>query len=229
MPVSTLVLFDIDGTLIQSGRAGVRGMNLAFERLYGRERALEGVPVAGRTDRAIVSQVMSAIGVDPTDEEIVRLRDAYFESLPAELRRSVAEPSGVLPGVSGLIDRLDARSDVIVGLLTGNFHGGAVIKLGHFDLWHRFRLGAFGDAHLDRRALVPVAIERALDAGLGISRPEQIVIIGDTPLDVDCARANGARSLAVATGLYDFATLGASGADLTVHTLEDVAGIDAWI
>src|ERR1039457_2479110 len=103
MPISTLVLFDIDGTLIQSGRAGVRGMNLAFERLYGRERALDGVPVAGRTDRAIVAQVMGSVGVDPTGEEIVRLRDAYFEHLRVELRRVVPEPSGVLPGVAGLI------------------------------------------------------------------------------------------------------------------------------
>jgi phosphoglycolate phosphatase len=229
MSISTLALFDIDGTLIQSGRAGVRGMNLAFERLHARERALEGIPVAGRTDRAIVSQALTAIGVEPTEEAIARLRDAYFESLPHELRRPVAEPSGVLPGVAALIDHLETRSDVMVGLLTGNFHGGAVIKLGHFDLWHRFRLGAFGDLHLDRRALVPEAMARAREAGVSISRPEQIVIIGDTPLDVDCARANGSRSLAVATGLYDCTKLEAAGADLTVKTLEDTAALAAWI
>jgi phosphoglycolate phosphatase-like HAD superfamily hydrolase len=229
MPVSTLVLFDIDGTLIQSGRAGVRGMNLAFGQLYGRPQALQGVPVAGRTDRAIVAQAMTAIGVDPTDEAIAGLRDAYFDNLKVELHRVVAEPSGVLPGVISLIDRLEARPEVVVGLLTGNFHGGAVIKLGHFNLWHRFRLGSFGDAHHDRRALVPVALERAHAAGLAVSRPDQVVIIGDTPLDVDCAKANGSRSLAVATGLYDFATLRATGADLVLQTLEDAAAIDAWI
>lgn len=204
-------------------------MNLAFARLYGRERALEGVPVAGRTDRAIVAQVMGAIGVDPTDEAIVGLRDAYFEHLKVELRRVVSEPSGVLPGVAGLIDRLETRHDVVVGLLTGNFHGGAVIKLGHFNLWHRFRLGAFGDAHLDRRSLVPEALERAREAGLDISRPEHVVIIGDTPLDVDCAKANGSRSLAVATGLYDRATLEATGADLVMETLEDAEALASWI
>jgi phosphoglycolate phosphatase-like HAD superfamily hydrolase len=229
MSNSVLVLFDIDGTLIQSGRAGVRGMNLAFGQLYARPQALNGVLVAGRTDRAIVAQAMGAIGVDPTDTAIAGLRDAYFENLKVELHRVVAEPSGILPGVTGLIDRLEARPDVVVGLLTGNFHGGAVIKLGHFNLWHRFRLGSFGDVHVDRRALVPVALERAREAGLDIPGPEQVVIIGDTPLDVDCAKANGSRSLAVATGLYDRATLDATGADLVLQTLEDVAAIDAWI
>jgi phosphoglycolate phosphatase-like HAD superfamily hydrolase len=229
MSNTLLVLFDIDGTLIQSGRAGVRGMNLAFAQLYDRPQALHGVPVAGRTDRAIVSEVMRAIGIDPTDEAIAGLRDAYFENLKVELHRVVAEPSGVLPGVTSLIDRLEARRDVVVGLLTGNFHGGAVIKLGHFNLWHRFRLGSFGDAHFDRRALVPVALERARAEGVDVSRPDQVVIIGDTPLDVDCAKANGSRSLAVATGLYDRATLEATGADLVLQTLEDAAAIDAWI
>jgi phosphoglycolate phosphatase-like HAD superfamily hydrolase len=229
MSNSILVLFDIDGTLIQSGRAGVRGMNLAFAQLYGRPQALQGVLVAGRTDRAIVAEAMRGIGVEPTDEAIAGLRDAYFANLKVELHRVVAEPSGILPGVTTLMDRLEARRDVVVGLLTGNFHGGAIIKLGHFNLWHRFRLGSFGDEHFDRRALVPVAIERARGAGLDISRPEQVVIIGDTPLDVDCARANGSRSLAVATGLYDLVTLGATGADLVLQTLEDAAAIDAWI
>src|SRR5579862_1193742 len=153
MADTTLVLFDIDGTLIQSGRAGVRGMNLAFERLHGRPRALEGVLVAGRTDRAIVAEVMRTLGFEPTAERIAELRDAYFEHLRTELHRVVPEPSGVLPGVVALIDQLERHPGIVVGLLTGNFHGGAVIKLGHFDLWHRFRFGAFGDDHFDRREL----------------------------------------------------------------------------
>lgn len=219
-----LVLFDIDGTLIQSGRAGVRGMNLAFERLHGRGRALDGVSIAGRTDRAIVIQALQAIGVEPSDREIVRLREAYVEALTEEIGRPVSDPSGILPGVLALLDALDAQPGFVVGLLTGNFERGAAIKLGHFDLWRRFPFGgAFGDAHVDRRELVPIALARARGAGHAIDRTDRVVVIGDTPLDVDCAKAHGARALAVATGQYDCASLEASGADLTVDTLSETA------
>src|SRR5690348_2009586 len=147
MHATTLVLFDIDGTLIQSGRAGVRGMNRAFDRLYGQPRALDGVPIAGRCDRVIVLDAMRKCGLDPTDEEIARFRDAYFEALGEEIGRPVELPSGVLPGVLDLLTALDAREEFVVALLTGNFAGGARIKLGHFGLWTRFRFGAFGDDH----------------------------------------------------------------------------------
>lgn len=217
----TLVLFDIDGTLIQSGRAGARGMNLAFERLYGRARALDGVPIAGRTDRAIVMDVMRAMGVEPTEDAIVALRDAYFEALRVEILKPVADPSGVLPGVTALLDTLGVRDDVAVGLLTGNFAGGAAIKLGHFDLWTRFAFGAFGDAHVDRRALVPIARRAAEQAGWIVSDMRRIVVVGDTPLDVDCARAHGARAVGVATGPFDAGALREAGAELAFGTLEE--------
>jgi len=219
-----LVLFDIDGTLITSGRAGVRGMNAAFARLYGAEDALSGVPIAGRTDRAIVSEVMQRIGVEPTAAEVFRLREAYLADLSVEIRRPVSDPSGVLPGVPALLDELDARPDVVVGLLTGNFERGAAIKLGHFSLWTRFAFGAFGDEHVDRRALVPVAVARAAEAGIEVAT-ERVVIIGDTPLDVDCARAHGACAVGVATGHYDADALREAGADVVVSTLDDMGGI----
>lgn len=229
MPPATLVLFDIDGTLIQSGRAGVRGMNRAFDRLYGQPRALDGVAVAGRCDRVIVMDAMRGFGLDATGEEILRLRDSYFEALSEEIGRPVAEPSGVLPGVLSLLDALDRRPDVVVALLTGNFAGGARIKLGHFGLWSRFRFGAFGDDHEDRRELVPVALTLARAEGIAIEDPRRVVIVGDTPLDVDCAQAHGVRALAVATGLYDEATLRATGANLVLRTLEPVPEILAWV
>jgi phosphoglycolate phosphatase-like HAD superfamily hydrolase len=214
-----LVLFDVDGTLIQTGRAGVRGMNAAFARLHGRERALDSVPIAGRTDRAIVADVMRAIGIEPTENRVVELRDGYLDDLRREIGRPVAEPSGVLPGVVALLDALAALPDVHVGLLTGNFEGGAGIKLGHFDLWRRFAFGAFGDAHADRRDLVPVARAGASRAGCPEVPPDRIWIIGDTPLDVDCARAHRARAVGVATGPFGPADL--AGADVVVETLED--------
>ncbi len=217
-----LILFDIDGTLIQSGRAGVRAMNLAFERLHGRRQALDGVTLAGRTDRAIVSDVFRAIGIEPADADILRLRNAYVDCLADEIRRPVSDPSGVLPGVLALLDRLAALEAVAVGLLTGNFEGGAAVKLRHFALWDRFPFGAFGDQHADRRLLLPVALDRAASSGHGPFDRNAVVVIGDTPLDVDCARAHGALAIGVATGPFSRADLQQAGADLTVATLETI-------
>ena len=143
MPKTTvIVLFDVDGTLIKSGGAGLRGMNAAFERLYGVRNALDGVTLAGRTDRAIVGDVFRAIGIEPTPAEVGRLRAAYIEDLRVEIKRPVDDPAGVLPGVEVLLDAVMTLPHVQVGLLTGNFEPGAVVKLEHFDLWRRF---AFGD------------------------------------------------------------------------------------
>jgi phosphoglycolate phosphatase-like HAD superfamily hydrolase len=226
---AALVLFDIDGTLIQTGRAGVRGMNAAFRRLHGPERALDGVPFAGRTDRAIVVEVLARLGVETTDARVRELREAYLEDLRVEIRRPVPDPSGVLPGVLGLLDALAAEPDVHVGLLTGNFEGGAAIKLGHFGLWDRFPFGAFGDDHADRRDLVPVALEGASRAGCPIPPPERVWIIGDTPLDVACAHAHRARALGVATGPFATDALSAAGAQRVVPTLEDTTAIVDWL
>jgi phosphoglycolate phosphatase-like HAD superfamily hydrolase len=224
-----LFLFDIDGTLIQTGRAGLRGMNLAFERLYGRRQALDGVPFAGRTDRAIVRQVFERFGYDATDEEIARLRDAYCEDLSTEILRPVADPSGILPGVERLLDRLARSGAPPLGLLTGNFARGAAIKLGHFGLHERFAFGAFGDDHVDRRDLVPVALAAARRAGIDVQTPARVIVIGDTPLDVECAHAHGARAVAVATGPFSAGELESAGADLTLDTLEDADRLIEWV
>ncbi|MGE5835288.1 MAG: HAD family hydrolase [Acidobacteriota bacterium] len=230
MPKTTLiVLFDIDGTLIRSGGAGVRGMNAAFERLHGVRGALDGVSLAGRTDRAIVGDVLRATGVEPTDREVARVREAYIEHLRVEIKRPVADPTGVLPGVVAVLDAMAAAPHARVGLLTGNFEPGAAVKLSHFDLWERFTFGAFGDDHVDRRALVPVALDRARRAGHSTPAPNRVVVIGDTPLDVDCAKAHGARAVAVATGPFDRAALAAAGADLVVETFEDAAPLTRWL
>jgi len=218
----TLVLFDIDGTLVQTGRAGVRGMNRAFVDLFGAGEALDGVPVAGRTDRAIVSEVLTKIGQPVDDTTVVRVRDEYCRRLPEALADPASRPMGVLPGVDTLLTALEARADVVIGLLTGNFVMGAELKLGHFGLWERFPFGAFGDHHAERRALVPVAVNEAAERGHTAIAPDRIVVIGDTPLDVDCAQAYGARAIAVATGMYSVDTLRETGADLTVPTLSDV-------
>src|SRR5690349_7867020 len=115
-----LVLFDIDGTLVRTLEAGVRSMNLAFADLHERGDALETVPIAGRPDLGITMDGFRAIGVEPTTERIEALRDGYFAHLRRELARSSGEHFGVLPGVPAMLDALEARPDVTVGLLTGN-------------------------------------------------------------------------------------------------------------
>jgi phosphoglycolate phosphatase-like HAD superfamily hydrolase len=211
----TLVLFDIDGTLLQTLGAGIRGMNAAFARLHGRADALDDIAIAGRTDLSIVGDAFAKLGLPAGPTDVLALRDAYFDHLGAELARPVEGFFGVLPGVPALLDDLDRRDDVAVGLLTGNFVGGAEIKLGHFDLWRRFSFGAFGDDHLDRRDLVPVAVARAKEQGITAGT---VIVIGDTPLDIACAHAHGAMALAVATGPYPAADL--ARANLVVPTLE---------
>jgi phosphoglycolate phosphatase-like HAD superfamily hydrolase len=217
-----LVLFDIDGTLISSGRAGVRGMNRSFERLFGVSGALDQVVLAGRTDRAIVTEALTRAEQPVDDDVIVRVRDAYLEDLRHALVEGHATALGVLPGVSALLDEL-SREGVVTGLLTGNFADGAAIKLDHYGLWERFAFGAFGDHHSERRALVPVAVAAAAAAGHGPFAAERIVVIGDTPLDVDCAHAYGARAIAVATGPFSHEALAETGPAMTVGTLEELS------
>jgi phosphoglycolate phosphatase-like HAD superfamily hydrolase len=226
--VSRVILFDIDGTLMHSGRAGVRGMNAAFLRLHGVAGALDRTTLAGRTDRAIVSDVLRGLGLDPTDEAVRTLKAAYLDHLAAEMSRPVPG-AALLPGVVEALDALAVRDDVAVGLLTGNFARGAEIKLGYFRIWSRFGFGAFGDEHVDRRDLVPVARAEAGRAGAAGVPAHRVVVIGDTPADVDCARAHGARSVGVATGPFSRQQLADERADLVLVSLEDTVALVRWI
>ena len=216
-----LVLFDIDGTLILSGRAGIRGMNRSFEQLFDVSGALDDVVLAGRTDRAIVTEALTRAGQPVDDDAIARVRERYLDDLRHALEDKTVSSAGVLPGVTELLDELE-RENVAVGLLTGNFEEAAAIKLGHYGLWDRFAFGAFGDRHVDRRALVKVAVDAAIEAGHGIFEADRIVVIGDTPLDVDCAHAYGARAIAVATGPISHEALAATGPAMTVHSLAEL-------
>ena len=216
-----LVLFDIDGTLILSGRAGIRGMNRSFERLFAVPGALDQVDLAGRTDRAIVTEALTRAGLPVTDETIARVRGEYFDDLRHALGEHTSHPAGVLPGVMALLDQL-AGEQIAVGLLTGNFEAAAEIKLGHYGLWDRFGFGAYGDHHVDRRNLVKVAVDAAIEAGHDRFDADRIVVIGDTPLDVDCAHAYGARAIAVATGPYSRGELAGHSPAITVDSLTEL-------
>ena len=210
--MSKLVLFDIDGTLVLTGGAGVSAMNRACQEIIGHADALAGIPVAGRTDWIILHDTLGRIGHELDEDLFARLRDAYLRHLREEILQPGKGVKDVMPGVRPLLDALGQRDDVFVGLLTGNFEEGARIKLEHFDLWRHFRCGAFGDDAADRNALVPFALARARERGLANIPPHHVIVVGDTPHDVACARAVDAVPVGVATGSFSAGELDACGA-----------------
>jgi phosphoglycolate phosphatase-like HAD superfamily hydrolase len=219
----TIVLFDIDGTLIRTGRAGSRAMDRAFEDLFGLRGAFDGIQMAGRTDKWILEDAAARAGVTLTAERLRRFRDRYSECLVESLPQS-GPKKGILPGVRPLLEALAApslRENVFLALLTGNCEAGARLKLEYFDLWRYFRCGAYGDDVHDRNELFAVAMSRVRDSGGPAAHAREVIVVGDTPLDVACAAAAGARSVAVATGPSDAETLRRSGADVVFDDLED--------
>ena len=192
MSETKLVLFDIDGTLVLTGRAGVRAMMRAMAEVFGLEGAFKDVSMAGRTDWYLLSIALAQAGRTLNRLELERFRAVYVRFLEEEVLERGEGRKGLMPGVRDLLDTLADRRDVLLGLLTGNFVEAARIKLEHFDLWRYFRCGAYGDDAEDRNALVPVALERAraCDGQRAFSR---IVVIGDTPHDIACARPRARR------------------------------------
>jgi phosphoglycolate phosphatase len=216
-----LILFDIDGTLVLTGGAGLRAMNRALADVVGHGKALDGIPVAGRTDWSILEDVMRVhdMALDPTLFSDLRAR--YVTHLRDEIEHPGTGTKAVMPGIRELLEALRARPDVALGLLTGNFVDGARIKLEHFDLWRYFQCGAFGDDSSDRNALVPVAIERARACGIGDVGPADVIVVGDTPHDIACALAVGATPIGVATGSYSVDRLRESGGEIVFTDLRD--------
>jgi phosphoglycolate phosphatase-like HAD superfamily hydrolase len=220
------VLFDIDGTLVLTGRAGLRAMNLAARDLVGRENPMEGINFAGRTDWSILDDVLRKHGKTLDAALLDDLRCRYVMHLAEEIQHRGEGVKAVMPGIRELLDALGRREDVAVGLLTGNFEEGARIKLEHFDLWKHFPCGAFGGDSPDRNDLVPVAMRRARECGLADVDPSRVLVIGDTPHDVACARAVGAMPIAVATGGFTVEQLRATGAD---HVFQDLSDTNAFL
>lgn len=195
-----LILFDIDGTLIRTGGAGVRAFAQTFAEVFGLPEATKKLQFAGRTDVSLVRECFRLHGVDERDENFRR----FFEAYPKFLSAFLGElPGAVLPGIERFIEDLFALDNrPLIGLLTGNIRRGAELKLRKFGLWEKFELGAFADDSEDRNCIAAAAKKRGEEA---LSRPlrgDEIVVIGDTPLDILCAKSIGARSLAVATGMH---------------------------
>lgn len=200
--MTKLVLFDIDGTLLDSGGAGRRAMITAFEQVFGTAGPIDGYPMAGKVDSQIVMELMRAAGL--SDETIRAQLPTYFEAYTAELKRIIdRHPVRSFPGAVELLERLTAHPGVVVGLLTGNVWRGARAKLqaaklaGYFD-----GLGAFGDDALSRPELPAIAVQRAEELLRQKLRGRDVVVIGDTPADIECGRSLGVKSIAVATGPY---------------------------
>jgi phosphoglycolate phosphatase len=211
-----LLLFDIDGTLLTSGGAGEKALRTGLLSRFGIQDDLQGIEIAGRTDSGIARRILERHQIPPAPENVRRLLDGYLEALPTLLP---LHSGRVLHGVLPLLNALRQRSDCILGLLTGNLEQGARLKLAHYGLHDRFQLGAYADDHHDRNALVPFALRRASAlAGTDIP-PARTWVIGDTPYDVECARAGGARAAAVATGVFSSSALAAAQPDLLLPDL----------
>lgn len=209
-------LFDIDGTLLSSGGAGKAAIETALTQEFGVAISTQ-VTYSGRTDRAIVRDLLQMHGIAYTPENWQKLRGAYLKLLPETLAR---HPGLVLPGISSLLTALGKRG-IHLGLLTGNIRDGARLKLSHYGLFEHFRFGGFGDLHYDRdevarEALAAVRSQFAHTVGL-----DRIWVIGDTPLDIRCARAIGVRVAAVATGWHSLEELRNEKPDLLLANFTD--------
>lgn len=199
-------------------------MARAFEELFGIPDAFRGIPMPGRTDACILTDAAAAHGIAADSPELRRFHDLYLAHLSQELTRP-GPNKGVMPGVRELLDALRARDDVFLALLTGNLAEAARLKLEYFDLWRYFECGAFGDDAPDRNRLLPRALLRVAECGGPTVHASQAVVIGDTPLDIACAAAAGARSIAVATGGYTVDALKDAGGDVVFPNLADTAAV----
>jgi len=218
-----LLLFDIDGTLMLSGGAGRRAIDRAFFEIHGVRGAFGNIVPDGNTDPTIFREIFANHGLEVRDESsaFAEVATRYGFHMRDEMARS--EGARLMPGVTPLLELLEQRTDIHLGLLTGNFETTARIKLDRFGLNGLFAFGAFGSDSGIRSRLVPVAVERAeahLDREIGLG--PQVVIIGDTPHDVECAIIHGATAIGVAASRYSVEDLKAAGAHHALPTLEDI-------
>ena len=214
-----LLLFDIDGTLIHSGGAGVHALKSAFKERFRITDNLHGIEIAGMTDSGIVVSILNKHKISATNENVSAFLDSYVHFLSLELPRRKGK---LLPGVLELLRRLKSRPHLVLALLTGNVSRGAQLKLEHYGVWHFFEFGAFADDHRDRNRLGPFACARAREKHGREFSASEIDVIGDTPRDIDCGKALGARTVAVATGTWNRDQLAGYDPDFLIDNLSDV-------
>lgn len=215
-----LILWDIDSTLVNTGAAGQHALVRTTVEWFGGEGDLNGVEIAGRTDRAIAHQILEKYGKTGAGQNVDAFLGRYVALLPEELPRRHGR---VLPGIRELLEDLARQSDKLLGLLTGNLRQGARLKLEHYDLWQFFPFGAFADDHHDRNELGACAVRRAVEHAACTFSPGQVDVIGDTGHDIACGKAFGARTIAVATGSWSRERLAQHEPDFL---FDDLANVD---
>lgn len=214
--VKNILLFDIDGTLLSSAGAGKDALEKGMAAKFGVDHIVDGLSLSGRTDKGILHDLLRLHGIEHTEASYETMMKAYLANLP-ECIKSVQ--GKILPGIKTMLEDLKTRDDCAVGLLTGNLRAGAKIKLGHFGIFEHFEFGGFGDHHLDRDDVAREALGE-IHARFGKEfAPSKVWVLGDTPLDIKCARAIGAKVLAVATGWHTEKELELHGPDLLFKDL----------
>lgn len=214
-----LILFDIDGTLIRTGGAGVRAFAKTFATEFNLPEATRDLNFSGRTDPSLVRECFKKHQIDLTPENF----EHFFGIYPHWLAQYLHElEGGACPGVFDMIGALrKLPKPPVLGLLTGNIRLGAEIKLRHYDLWESFVMGAFADEHEDRNQLAALAHGRSHNFWGAKLPPEDVLVIGDTPLDIACGKSIGAKTLAVATGSYSVPDLAACAPSFTARDLTE--------
>ena len=216
-----LLLWDIDGTLLLTAGTGMRAMQQAGQHVLGPAFSFEGITTSGGVDHLLYAQAAEQSGFDNHAQHHDSFRDHYVKQLEQDLRDNPHKLS-VMPGIRSLLPDLVARDDVVVGMVTGNYHAAAKVKLKLARLdpdW--FVVTAFSDHGPDRPSLVQHAInEYHTRFGNGLA-PQDIIVIGDTPRDIHCAHANNCTALAVATGRYSVDQLQNAGADTAIQNFDD--------
>lgn len=216
-----LILFDIDGTLISTNGLARQAFAEAIEEALGRPSTALTYDFAGKTDQQIYTDILR--GSKAGDEDIKRLKDAIFTAFFRRLEeRLTTDNVKVLPGVRELLAALEVEQAATLALLTGNMIQGARIKLTPPQLLPYFTFGAFGNDAFHRHELPPIAVERAYDRTGATFKAKDIVIIGDTPHDIDCGRHLNVRSIGVSTGRYTYDQLAAHNPDFLFEDLTDI-------
>jgi phosphoglycolate phosphatase len=217
-----LLLFDIDGTLITSGGAGEGALKDAMRERFCVEEDLVGITLAGATDALIARLLLEKHDIPSTIENSSALLESYLHHLPERLPNHTGR---LLPGIRELLERLKSCEEFALALLTGNLRRGAEVKLTHFGVWDFFEFGAFADDHHDRNELGHFARNRATDRhGIEYSA-DDIFVIGDTPRDIECGRAIGAKTVAIATGIYPLHELAEHHPDILFADLSDTEAV----